>query len=92
MGGIIPGGNFLGGNFPGGIFQGGVWWVGIFLVGILPGWIFLEPLKTLLSIYKKQIYGWQIVRIFEASRTPIKSFETVNITKIIQAVFTNFCI
>ena len=92
MGGNIPGGNFLGGNFLGGIFQGGVCWLGIFLVGILPGGIFLEPLKTLLSFYQKQIYAWQIVRIFEASRTPIKSFETVNITKTIQTVSTNFWI
>ena len=31
-------------------------------------------LKTLLSIFKKQIYAWRIVRIFEASRTSIKSY------------------
>ena len=37
--------------------------------------------KTLLPICKKQIYGWRIVRIFEASLTPTKSFGTVNIAK-----------
>ena len=36
-------------------------------------------LKTVLSICKKQIYAWWIVRAFETSRTPIKNFETVNI-------------
>ena len=49
-------------------------------------------LKTMLPICKKQIYAWQIVGIFEASRTPIKSFEIVNIAKTIQTVFTNFWI
>ena len=45
-------------------------------------------LKTLLSICKKQVYTRGIARIFKASRTPIKSFETVNIANTIQTVFT----
>ena len=49
-------------------------------------------LKILFSICKKQIYAWRIVRIFEVSRYPIKSFETVNTAKNIQAIFTNFWI
>ena len=32
------------------------------------------------------------IRIFEASRTPIKSFEAVNIAKTIQKVVSNFWI
>ena len=46
-------------------------------------------LNTLLSISKKQIYAFMIVRIFESCRTTIKSFERVDIVKTIQIVFTN---